>query len=252
MAFGRCRIRAKFCGPEALYCLSVHGLFAQVLPKHIASCKLDSKNRCYTLACWWNDHESRGNWTWTPFTKLASKLYFYSSKLTGVSSDEVTPRSSTGHTLMGLHCIHWILKQNLRIQSQSPEQKLCYKARWFYGMVTSRPFTYFEPSASRSSGASLNRIAEIYVHVSSSWYLEPNETWHVIFVGFQLCLNWFGTINKHSHRRLYQMSKILQESVCRSTWSLANTSISVCKIEKMYVHEHGNSKACTCVQMLAS
>ena len=82
------------------------------------------------------------------------------SKLTGVSSDEVTPRSSTGHTLMGLHCIHRILKQNLRIQSQSPEQKLCYKARWFYGIVTSRPFTYFEPSASRSSGASLNRIVE--------------------------------------------------------------------------------------------
>jgi len=32
----------------------------------------------------------------------------------------------------------------------------------------SRPFTYFEPSASRSSGASLNRIVEIYVPVSSS------------------------------------------------------------------------------------
>ena len=107
----------------------------------------------------------------------------FNSKLTGVSSDGVRPGPSRD-TLMCLHCIDWILKQNLRIQSQSPEQKLCYKARWFYGMVTSRPFTYLEPSGSRSSGASLNRIVEIYVPVSSSWYLEPNETWHVIFVGF--------------------------------------------------------------------
>ena len=123
------------------------------------------------------DHESQGNWTWTPFTKLVSRWCFYSSKLTGVSSYGVTPGPSTGHTLMGLHCIHWILQQNLRIQSQAPEQKLCHKASWFYGMVTSRPFTYREPSSTaRSSGASLNRIVEIYVPESSSWYLEPNET----------------------------------------------------------------------------
>ena len=61
--------------------------------------------------------------------------------------------------LMGLDCIHWILQQNLRIQRQVPEQKLCHKARWFYGMATSRPFTYLEPSiAARSSGASFNMI----------------------------------------------------------------------------------------------
>ena len=73
------------------------------------------------------------------------------------------------HTLMGLHCIHWVLQQNLRIQSQSPEQKLCHKARQFYGVVTSRPFTYLEPSiTARSSGASLNRIVEIYVPVAPS------------------------------------------------------------------------------------
>ena len=147
------------------------------------------------------------------------------SKLTGVNSDEVTPRSSTGHTLMGLHCIHWILKQNFRIQSQSPEQKLCYKARWFYGIVTSRPFTYFEPSASRSSGASLNRIVEIYVHVSSSWYLEPHETWHVIFVGFQLCLNWFGTINKHSHQWLSKASD--SPKICMSVHMVLGQHICV-------------------------
>ena len=146
------------------------------------------------------------------------------SKLTGVSSDEVTPRSSTRHTLMGLHCIHWILKQNLRIHSQSPEQKLCYKARWFYGMVTSRSFTYLEPSiASRFSGASLNRIVEIYVLVSPNWYLEPNERWHVIFVGFQLCLNWFGTINKHSHQWLSRAS----DSPCMSVHMVLGQHIYV-------------------------
>ena len=119
------------------------------------------------------------------FYQVSLKMIFYCSKLTGVSSDEVTPRSSTGHTLMALHCIPWILQQNLNFQRQAPEQKLCHKASWFYGMVTSRPFTYLEPSiAARSSGASLNRSVEIYVPVSSSWYLEPNETWRVIFVGF--------------------------------------------------------------------
>ena len=46
---------------------------------HIATGKLDSKNRCSTLACWWNDHESQENWTWMPFTKLVSRWYFYSS-----------------------------------------------------------------------------------------------------------------------------------------------------------------------------
>ena len=61
--------------------------------------------------------------------------------------------------LMGLDCIHWILQQNLRIQRQVPEQKLCHKARWFYGMATSRPFTSLEPSiAARSSGASFSII----------------------------------------------------------------------------------------------
>ena len=61
--------------------------------------------------------------------------------------------------LMGLDCIHWILQQNLRIQRQVPEQKLCHKARWFYGMATSRPFAYLEPSiAARSSGASFSII----------------------------------------------------------------------------------------------
>ena len=147
------------------------------------------------------------------------------SKLTGVSSDGNRPGPSTGHTLMGLQCIHCILKQNLRIQSQSPEQKLCYKARWFYGMVTSRPFTYFEPSASRFSGASLNRIVEIYVPVSSSWYLEPNETWHVIFVGFQLCLNWFGTINKHSHQWLSRASD--SPKICMSVHMVLGQHIYV-------------------------
>ena len=78
---------------------------------------------------------------------------------TGVSPG-VTPRPSTGHTLMGLHCIHWILQlqQNLRIQSQSPEQKLCHKASGFYGKK-SRPFTYVKPSiAARSSGAAFDQV----------------------------------------------------------------------------------------------
>ena len=37
----------------------------------------------------------------------------------------------------------------------------------------------------------IDRIVEFYVYVpvSSSWYLEPNPPWYVIFVGFQLCLN---------------------------------------------------------------
>ena len=201
---------------------------------HIATGKLDSKNWSYSLAFWWDDHESQGNWTWTPFTKLTWKWYFYSSKLTGVSSDRVTPGPSRD-TLMGLRCIHWVLQQNLRIQRQAPEQKLCHKASWFYGIVTSRPFTYRELSiAARSSGASLNRIVEL--RFSSSWYLEPNETWHVIFVGFQLCLNWFGAI-KNTLISDSQESQILQNSVCRSTWSLAHTSLSVCKNEKcMYAN----------------
>ena len=91
--------------------------------------------------------------------KFQNDVYFYSSKLTGGGSDEVTPRPSTSHTLMGLDCIHWMWQQNFRIRSQPPDQQLCYKARWFYGMVTSRPFTYLEPSiAARSSGASFNII----------------------------------------------------------------------------------------------
>ena len=127
----------------------------------LATAKLDSENWCYSLAFWWKDHESQriGLGRLLP-SKLASRWYFllFNSKLTGVSSDGVRPGPSRD-TLMGLHCIDWILKQNLRIQSQSPEQKLCYKARWFYGMVTSRPFTYLEPSiAARSSGASFNMI----------------------------------------------------------------------------------------------
>ena len=61
-------------------------------------------------------------------------------------------------------CVHWILQQNLRIQSQSPEQKLCHKARRFYVMATSRPFTYLEPSiTARSSGASFDLYVQIYV-----------------------------------------------------------------------------------------
>ena len=72
-----------------------------------------------------------------------------------MSPDGVKPVPSRD-TLMGLHYIHWILQQILRI-SQSPEQKLCHKARWFYGMVTWRPFKYREPSiTARSSGASFN------------------------------------------------------------------------------------------------
>ena len=175
---------------------------------------MDSANWCYTLACWWNDHESHGNWTWTPFTKLASKWYFYSSKLTGVSSDGVTPGSSRD-TLMGLDCIHWILQQNLRIQRQAPEQKLCHKARWFYGIVTSRSFTYLEPSiAARSFGASLNimnRISRnLFSHIIKliPW---AKSTVRRHFCWFSTMLNWFGTITKHSHRRVYQTSKILQK-----------------------------------------
>ena len=211
---------------------------------HIATGKLDSKNWSYSLAFWWDDHESQGNWTWTPFTKLAWKWYFYSSKLTGVSSDRVTPGPSRD-TLMGLRCIHWVLQQNLRIQRQAPEQKLCHKASWFYGIVTSRPFTYRELSiAARSSGASLNRIVEL--RFSSSWYLEPNETWHVIFVGFQLCLNWFGAINKHSHQRLSRVSDSSKFSM--SVYMILGSHIFVCmQKRKMYVCEHGNAKACTCV-----
>ena len=113
------------------------------------------------------------------FYQVSLKMIFLLFQVDRRGADGVRPGPSRD-TLMCLHCIDWILKQNLRIQSQSPEQKLCYKARWFYGMVTSRPFKYLEPSGSRSSGASLNRIVEIYVPVSSSWYLEPNETWHVI------------------------------------------------------------------------
>ena len=141
----------------AVNCLSVHGLFAQFF-SHIATAKLDSENWCYSLAFWRKDHELQRNWTWTPFTRLASKWYFHSSKLTGVSSDGVTPGSSRD-TLMGLDCIHWILQQNLRIQRQAPEQKLCHKARWFYGIVTSSSVTYLEPSiAARSFCASFNII----------------------------------------------------------------------------------------------
>ena len=84
-------------------------------------------------------------------------------------SDGVTPGPSRGHTLMGLDCVHWILQQNLRIQSQSPEQKLCHKARRFYVMATSRPFTYLEPSiTARSSGASFDLYVQICVPISSS------------------------------------------------------------------------------------
>ena len=89
---GRCRIRAKFCGPEALYCLSVHGLlrkFCAHCNRQIGTLKIDLT----VLAFWWDDHESQGNWTWTPFTKLTWKWYFYSSKLTGVSSDRVYTRA---------------------------------------------------------------------------------------------------------------------------------------------------------------
>ena len=87
---GRCRFcTARFCEREALHgARFLHGLSKRkILPKHIAVGKLDSTNRCYTLACWWNDHKSQGNWTWKPFTKLVSRLFAYSSKLAGVSSD---------------------------------------------------------------------------------------------------------------------------------------------------------------------
>ena len=62
-----------------LYPVPVHSLLAQYSPKHIATGKLDSKNRCYSLAFCWNDHESQGNWTWTSVTKSASKQCLYSS-----------------------------------------------------------------------------------------------------------------------------------------------------------------------------
>ena len=39
--------------------------FAQSLPNSIAT--------------GWNDHESQGNWTWTPFTKLVSRRFLCSS-----------------------------------------------------------------------------------------------------------------------------------------------------------------------------
>ena len=87
MVFGRCCIQAKFCGPEALPLASPR-TFAQVLR---------------TL--------QPANWTLKidvdldAFYQVGFKIMFYSSKLTGVSSDEITPRSSTGHTLMGLDCL---------------------------------------------------------------------------------------------------------------------------------------------------
>ena len=75
---------------------------------HITTAKFNSKDWCYTLAFWWNDHESQRNWTWTPFTQqVGFKMIFllFNSKLTGVSSDGVRPGPSRD-TLMGLHCIH--------------------------------------------------------------------------------------------------------------------------------------------------
>ena len=156
------------------------------------------------------DQSFQGNWTWTPWPSwLQDDVFTPSWQAWALMELHQGLLPGTPCWVYTLHCIHWILQQNLRVQSQSPEQKLCHKARWFYGIVfTSRPFTYREPSiTARSSGASLlNRIVEIYVPVSSSWYLEPNETWHIILVGFQLCLNWFGTINKHSHQRLSKVS----------------------------------------------
>ena len=335
MAFGRCRMRAKFCGPEALPLASPR-TFAQVLrtlqpanwalkidvtllhvdgrityhkeiglgrllpswlqdyvlffqvdrrelwwsytkvfyrphsdgsrlpvsPRtfcacfwHITTAKFNSKDWCYTLAFWWNDHESERNWTWTPFTQqVGFKMIFllFNSKLTGVSSDGVRPGPSTGHTLMGLHCIDWILKQNLRIWSQSPEQKLCYKARWFYGMVTSRPFTYLEPSiAARSSGVSFNMIEQNCKNPCSCiTKLIPWAKWNVTY---HVCWfpNYVWTDLATSTNTLIsdsQESQILQKSVCRSHMILGLTHLclyaktkNVCmrtwKRESMYLRK---------------
>ena len=181
----------------------------------LATAKLDSKNRCYTLACWWNDHESQRNWTWKPFTKLVSRLFVYSSKLAGVSSD--------GSRLYSLD-----LQQNLRIQRQSPEQKLCYKARWFYGMVTSRPFTYLEPSiAARSSRASLNRIVGIVKLIPwAKWNVIRHLRWFPNYVWTDLVPSTIISIVSDS-----QKSKINKLHMAQG----ATTSLSVCKNEKMYI-----------------
>ena len=137
----------------------------------LATAKLDSKNRCYTLACWWNDHESQGNWTWKPFTKLVSRLFVYSSKLAGVSSD--------GSRLYSL---------DFAAESSNPKTISWAKALLqgkvilWHGNVKAFHVSWTLHCGKIFWRASLNRI--VTSMVSSSWYLEPNETWYVIFVGF--------------------------------------------------------------------
>ena len=145
--------------------------------------------------------------------------------------------------LMGLDCIHWILQQNLRIQRQSPEQKLCYKARWFYGMVTSRPFTYLEPSiAARSSGASLNRIVGIIKLIPwAKWNVIRHLRWFPNYVWTDLVPSTIISIVSDS-----QKSKILRDFrfETNSTWPKEPPHLCLyAKTKKCNVCEHGNAKA---------
>ena len=120
-------LSARFCEREALHCARfLHGLSKRkILPKHIATGKLDS-------CIWMERSRIAKKLDLDAFYQVGFKMIslLFKSNLTGVSSDGVWPGPSRD-TLICLHCIDWILKQNLRIQSQSPEQKLCYKARWF-------------------------------------------------------------------------------------------------------------------------
>ena len=75
------------------------------------------------------------------FYQVGFKIMFYSSKLTGVSSDEVTPRSSTGHTLMGLDClsVHGLFAHFFRtLQPPNLTLKIDVTLLHFDGTITNR------------------------------------------------------------------------------------------------------------------